>query len=104
MKDLMDHKQAAIDAEIKQRGHIRLTHLSFQKLFFSEPFSQKTDAQIGRAVGVPTATIKAMRRNMPVSTDDILKICSYLHCQPGDFMEAGDCEYIPAKDEKTPGM
>ena len=104
MTDLMDHKQAAIDAEIKSKGHYRHTIISFQTLFHSEPFREKPDYLIGRTVGLPTATIKAMRQNRPVSTDDIQKICAYLHCQPGDFMTAMDGEYIPAKNEKTPGQ
>lgn len=104
MTDLMDHKQASVDAEIRSRGHYRHTIISFQTLFHSEPFRGKPDSLIGRTVGLPATTIKAMRQNMPVSTDDIQKICAYLHCQPGDFMTAMDAEVIPAKDEKAPAQ
>ncbi|MEA5048384.1 MAG: helix-turn-helix transcriptional regulator [Eubacteriales bacterium] len=102
MIDLMDHKQSAIDAEIRNKGHYRHTIISFQTLFQNEPFYGRPDSLIARTVGLPTLTIKTMRKNMPVSTEAVQKICAYLHCQPGDFMVALDTEYIPARNEKTP--
>lgn len=104
MRDLMDHDQAEKDAAIRQKGWFRKTIISFRKLFQSQPLCNMSNSMIGRIVGVPTATIKSMRMNKAVSTDDIEKICSYLHCQPGDFMEAIDLQYKPAKDEKAPGQ
>lgn len=85
---------------LEEKG-IRRTIISF-KPFFSRPeVKSLSDAQIGRKMGLPTQTVKAMRRNQEVPFDTIRILCHQLECQPGDILEAITAYYYPAK-EKTP--
>lgn len=42
--------------------------------------------------GVSWATITKMSKSEPVSTEVLMKICKYLHCDVGDIMEFIDVD------------
>lgn len=75
---------------------IKHTIISFEPLFYREEVKGMTDAQIGKKLGIPTQTVKAMRYNQDVPFDTIRAICHELDCQPGDILKAITAEYFPA--------
>ena len=42
------------------------------------------------AEGISNSTLTRLRRNEPVNTDTINKLCKILHCDVGDIMEYKD--------------
>lgn len=81
------------------REGIKHTIISFEPLFHRADINGLTDAQVGKKLGLPTPTVKAMRYNQEVPFDTIRAICHVLDCQPGDIMKAITAEYFPAKGE-----
>lgn len=77
---------------------IRRTIVSFDPFLRREDVRGLTDAQVGKKFGLPTQTIKAMRRHLDVPFETIQILCHQLECQPGDIMDAITCYTIPAKE------
>ena len=51
--------------------------------------------------GISNSTLTRLRRNEPVNTDTINKLCKILHCDVGDIMEYKD-EEIASLFESMP--
>lgn len=81
------------------RKGIKHTIISFEPLFHRSDIYGLTDAQVGKKLGLPTLTVKAMRYNQEVPFDTIRTICHVLDCQPGEVIKAITAEYFPAKGE-----
>ena len=47
--------------------------------------------------GIDAQTLQRIRHDKPVTTDTLGKICSILHCQPGDLIEYIDS----SREEKS---
>ncbi len=86
--------------DFKEHG-IRRTIVSFDPFLTREDVRGLTDAQVGKKYGLPTQTVKAMRRHMDVPFETIRILCHQLECQPGDILNAMEVYTIPAK-EKAP--
>ena len=54
------------------------------KLLIDKDIKKK---DLSAMAGVSPATITKMGKNGHVTTEVLLKICTALHCQPGDLME-----------------
>jgi DNA-binding Xre family transcriptional regulator len=46
--------------------------------------------ELMKAIGLSPPTLAKLSKNQPVDGKVIVRICEYLHCQPGEVME-----YIP---------
>lgn len=78
---------------------IRRTIISFDPFLRREDVRGLTDAQVGKKFGLPTQTVKAMRRHLDVPFDTIQILCHKLECQPGDILDAITVYTIPAKKD-----
>ncbi len=77
----------------------RRTIVSFDPFFRREDVRGLTDAAIGKKFGLPTQTVKNMRKHLEVPFDTIRALCHQLKCQPGDILDAMTMYHIPAKTD-----
>ena len=71
-----------------EKEEYRRTIISFDPFLKRDDVHGLTDAQLGKKFGIPTQTVKAMRKHMEVPFDTIRILCHTLKCQPGDILDA----------------
>ncbi len=75
----------------KKEGGVTMA-IIYSKLFKLLNSKNLTSTLWLRQNGFYAATVDKLKKNKQVNTDTINKLCSVLHCQPGDIMEYVDDE------------
>ncbi len=61
--------------------------IKYDKLFALLESEGKSSTHFLRQEGMHPSVVNKLRKNERVNTDTIDKLCSILHCQPGDILE-----------------
>lgn len=61
--------------------------IKYDKLFARLEADGKSSTHYLRLAGMHPSVVNKLRKNERVNTDTIDKLCSILHCQPGDILE-----------------
>lgn len=61
--------------------------IKYDKLFALLEADGKSATNWLRQEGMHPSVVNKLRKNERVNTDTIDRLCSILHCQPGDLME-----------------
>lgn len=81
-----------------EKEEYRRTIVSFDPFLRRDDVRGLTDAQVGKKFGLPTQTVKNMRKHLEVPFDTIRALCHQLKCQPGDILDATTVYTIPGKE------